>query len=187
MRLALLFLVSAVATAAAQDSSFSQLRLRGSVLRNPVIGQISDDWSAKTGAQVEIAANVARGELGLAVGYLGYDATTGKPPFTATLFTLAWMVPVTRVAGVELSAGARLTDLKMEFDDPSIVEGLRTEEEVMLGAIGRARLPLGRKFSAFIDGSYGVLMLHTKTPVALIHAGIERTMRNPGWLRDILR
>lgn len=187
MRLAVLFLVSALATGSAQDTSFSQLRLRGSVLRNPVIGQIRDDWKPRTGGQFEIAANVGWGDLGLAVGYLGYDATTGKPPFTATLFTLAWTAPAVRVAGAELSAGVRLTDLKMEFDDPSIVEGLRTEEEILLGAIARARVPLGRTYSAFIDGSYGVLMLHTKTPVVLVHAGIERTLRTPDWLRDILR
>lgn len=187
MRLTLMLVLSAMATASAQDSSFSQLRLRGSVFRNPVIGHLADDWRAKTGGQVEIAANVARGELGLAVGHIGYVPTTGKPSFTGTLVTLAWMMPVVRAARIELSAGARLTDLRMDFDDPSLVGGLRTEEEVMLGAIGRARLPIGHRFSAFVDGSYGVLMLDTKTPMVLVHAGIERTARTPGWLRGILQ
>lgn len=187
MKLTFVFLVAATASASAQDSSFAELRLRGSLFRNPVVGQVSDDWRAKTGAQLELATNVGRGELGLAVGHLAYTPTTGKPAFTGTLFTLAWLMPVARVSRVELDAGVRLTDLRMDFDDPSLVWGLRTEEEVMLGVIGRARFPVGRRFSVFVDGSYGLLMLNTKTPMVLIHGGMERTMRTPDWLRDILR
>jgi hypothetical protein len=187
MRLAALFLITAAAACAAQDSSFSELRVRASVLRNPVIGHVGDDWHAGTGGQIELGTNVGRGDLGLAVGHIGYTATSGRPPFTGTLFTLAWMTPVVSRERLELTAGARLTDFRMDFDDPSLVGGLRTEEEVMLGMVSRARLILGRRFSVFVEGSYGVLMLETKTRMVLLNAGVERDLRMPDWLRGILR
>ncbi|HET9424119.1 MAG TPA: hypothetical protein VFO55_02010 [Gemmatimonadaceae bacterium] len=188
MKAPMVLLLTAFAAASGQDStSFSELRLRVSAFRNPVIGHIADDWRPGTGGQVELATNVGRGDLGLSVSHIRYTPTSGKPPFTGTMFTLALMTPFMSVARMELSAGARLTDLRLDIDDPALVGGLRTEEEVMLGAIARARLPLGHRFSAFVDGSWGVLMLDTKTPVVLLHAGVERGMRMPGFLREILR
>ena len=187
MRLVALLLIVAFAGASAQDSSFTRLKVRGSLFRNPVIGRIGDDWHGGTGAQLELATNVGPGDLGVAVGHIGYSPTTGQPAFTGTLITLAWITPVVTARRGDVSAGARLTDLRMDFDDPALIGGLRTEEEVMLGVIARGRLSLGRRFSAFVDGSYGVLMLETRTPVVLIHAGVERDMRMPDWLRGILR
>jgi hypothetical protein len=57
----------------------------------------------------------------------------------------------------------------------------------MTGVLGRARIPLGRGFAAFVDGSWDLLMLSTKTPMVFVHAGVERTMRMPGFLQGILR
>lgn len=187
MKVLMVMMVAACAVANAQDTSFSRLTLRGSVFRNPVSGHIGSDWSAKTGAQLAAATNVGRGGLELAVGHIGYRPTTGKPPFTGTMFTLAWTTPELIVSRMALSGGVRLTDLRMDFDDPSLVGGLRTEEEVMTGVLGRARIPLGRGFAAFVDGSWDLLMLSTKTPMVFVHAGVERTMRMPGFLQGILR
>jgi hypothetical protein len=180
-------LLLGASTASAQDSSFAELRLRGSVFRNPVSGHIADDWRPKTGVQIEAASNVGRSELALAIGHIGYEATTGKPPFTGTLFSLGWSVPVKRWNRLALDLGARLTDLRMDFDDPSLVGGLRTEEEVVLSGLARGRVSLGRRFSVYADVSYGVLMLSTKTPMLLVSAGVERSVTTPGWLRGLLR
>lgn len=183
-----LLLVLGVASQAwAQDTSFSELRLRGSLFRNPVIGQIGDDWRAKTGIQLEVGSNVGIGDLSLAVGHIGYEALTGRPPFTGTLFSLGWSVPALRAGRARLDVGARLTDMRMDFDDPALVAGLRTEEEIILNGIARGRVALGQRFTAYADVSYGVLMLSTKTPVLLIGAGFERAVGAPRWLRTILR
>lgn len=187
MKVLSLMMIAAFVAAGAQDSSFSRLALRGSVFRNPVAGHIASDWSAKTGVQIAAATNVGRGGLELAVGHIGYRPTTGKPPFTGTMFTLAWTTPEVAVSRMTLSGGVRLTDLRMDFDDPSLVGGLRTEEEVMTGLLGRARIPLGWGFAGFVDGSWDLLMLSTKTPMVFVHAGVERTMRMPGFLQTILR
>ena len=183
---ACLLLLSAGA-ASAQDSSFAMIWLRGSVIRNPVSGHIADDWRAKTGLQLEAGSNVGRGELALAVGHIGYDATTGKPPFTGTLFSLGWTKPVMGWHRVRIDLGARLTDLRMDFDDPSLVGGLRTEEEVVVGGLARATVPLGDRFGAYAEASYGVLMLSTNTPMLFAAVGIERSVTTPGWLRGFLR
>src|SRR6476661_7347720 len=60
-------------------------------------------------------------------------------------------------------AGVSLTDMRLDFDDPALVGGLRTEEEVILAAIVRGRVALNERFAAFAEGSYGVLMLSTRT------------------------
>ena len=89
--------------------------------------------------------------------------------------------------GTRAWTGARLTDVRMDFDDPSMVAGLRTEEEVMLSVVGRMRVSLGRGFSAFAEGSYGRLMLSTRTPIATAAVGMEHGLPMPGWLAGILR
>ena len=187
MRPMAVILLCIAARAGAQDSTYSELRFRLSAFRNPLAGHITDDWRAGTGIQAEIATPLASGEFAMAMGHVGYASTTGKPNYTGTLFTLAWTAPVATVSRLQLSGGIRLTDYRMDFDDPTIVVGLRTEEEVMLGVIGRARLGLGRRLALFADASYGVLMLGTRTPMVLVHVGVQRAVTTPEWIRSILR
>lgn len=187
MKYAALLLLCFATRLGAQDTSYSELRFRLSLFRNPIAGPITEDWRPGTGAQFEVATPIAFGELGLAAGHASYTPTTGKPAYSATLFTLAWMAPSRAISRATLSAGVRLTDYRMDFDDPSLVGGLRTEEEVLLGVIVRIEVPLGRRFAVFSDGSYGVLMLGTHTPMALVHLGVERAVTTPTWIRDILR
>lgn len=188
MRTAFVLLLTAFAsTASAQDSSFTRMQVRGSLLRNPVSGHIADDWESRTGAQVDIGVNVGRGELAATVAHLGFEPLSGKPPFTGTLVSLGWTTPLLRAGRLTLEGGPRLTDLRMDFDDPSLVVGLRTEEEVMLGVVARARMPFRGRYGLFVEGSYGALILSTKTPMAFLNAGVAASFRTPGWIRGILR
>jgi hypothetical protein len=187
MKRVLMLLVLMGATAGAQDSSFTRLRLRASVVRMPVIGHIGDDWRARTGAQLEIGSNVGVGELSLAAARVAFEPTTGRPPFTETIFSLSWLRPIASVARSELAVGGRLSDVRMDFDDPALVAGLRTEEEVLLSLVARGRLGVGRGFSAFIETAAGAFMLSTRTPTVSVAAGLERGMPSPKWLRDFLR
>jgi hypothetical protein len=187
MRRALILLVLATTTAAAQDTSFNRLYLRGSVVRLPIIGHIGDDWRAQTGAQLEIGSNVGSGELSLSVARIAFVPTTGKPAFTETIFSLAWLRPVLSAPRGDLSVGGRLSDVRMDFDDPTLVEGLRTEEEVLLSVVARGRLGVARGFSAFVETAGGVFMLSTRTPTVSVAVGIEHGISSPKWLRDLLR
>jgi hypothetical protein len=180
-------LLLAAATASAQDSSFTQLLVRGSVLRMPSTGHIGDYWRPGTGGQVEIASNVGAGELGLAVARVAFDPKATTPAFTETIFSLAWTRSLVSGSRASFAAGARLSDVRMDFDDASIVGGLRTEEEVLLSAVGRGRVVLGRGFSGFLEGSWGLFMLSTRTPTATVAAGVEHGLPMPAWLRTILR
>ncbi len=184
-RVALLVLLVG-STASAQDSSFTVLRARAGVLRLPVVGHIADDWSSKTGGQVDVASNVGSNEIALSVGRVGFDPVTGKPPFTETMISLSWARPIVRGGPVALHLGARLTDVRMDFDDPAMVAGLRNEEEQLLSALGRARLALGGRYSAFIESTYGILMTSTRSPTATLAVGLQREGRMPGWLRAFL-
>jgi hypothetical protein len=185
-RLALLFLLGATA-AAAQDSSFSTIRVRASLLRLPVVGHIGDDWRAKTGAQVDLASDVGAGELALGVGHVGFEPTTGHPAFTETLISLAWTRSILEHRALGLQAGARLTDVRMDFDDPALVAGLQTEEEQLISSLVRGRLSLGHRFSGFAEATYGVFMTSTRTATATVAVGIQRDGTMPGWLRGFLR
>ena len=182
-----MLLVLVAGTAVAQDSSFSRLRIRGSVVRLPVIGHIGDDWRAQTGAQLEIGSNVGNGELSLAAARIAFEPTTGKPRFTETVFSLSWLRPVAATPRGELAVGGRLSDVRMDFDDPALVAGLRTEEEVLLAVVARGRLSVGRGFGAFLEMAAGALMLSTRTPTVSVAAGLEHGLSSPSWLRDFLR
>ena len=187
MKRMVVLILCAATSASAQDSSFSALRLQAAVLRLPVIGEMRHDWRVRTGGQIGVASNVGAGEIGLTVGHIGFDATTGKPPFTETMFSLGWTRALMRAGPIGFDAGARLTDVRMDFDDPSLVGGLRTEEEQLISAIARSRLSLGRKFSGFVEATYGVLMTSTRTPTVSLALGIQRAGVMPAWLRDFLR
>ena len=152
----------------------------------PVSGHIEEDWRAGTGAQVELASNVGANEIAFGIGHVGFDPLTGRPAFAETLIGLSWMHPVIRGAA-GLDVGARLTDVRMDFDDPALVGGLRNEEEQLISVVGRGRARLGRGFSAFAEGSAGVLMLSTRTPVVTIAVGLEHGNAMPRWLQGFLR
>jgi hypothetical protein len=181
----LLVLVASVASA--QDSSFAALGFRGGLLRNPVAGHIADDWSPGTGVSGEAATNVGKAELSLGFSHLGYDPITGKPPYKATMFSLTAARSVIGRSRGTVSAGVRLTDYRMDFDDPLVGAGLKTEEEVMLSAVGRGSVQVRGPWKLFADASYGILMLGTKTHMVFISAGAEYDTRMPGWLRDFLK
>jgi hypothetical protein len=187
MRLAAILVVLAATTLSAQDTSFARLHLRAGATRLPVTGHIADDWHAGTGAQVEAGSNVGRGELALGLGHTGFDPTTGKPPFSATFFSLAWTGVVFQSPRIGVDAGARLSDVFMNIDDPAQVIGLRHEEDVMISVVGRGRLAIGRGFDAFAEAAYGSVMLSTRTPVASISLGLGRNTGMPHWLREFLR
>lgn len=186
-RYALVAVACVATTAAAQDTSFAHLRVRGGALRLPSIGHIADDWRAGTGIQLDVASNVGPGELAIGVSRVAFTPTTGRPPFTETAFSLAWTRPIARGVRGGFDGGARLSDVRMDFDDPSLVGGLRTEEEVMLAVVGRADGSVGRGFSVFVEGAYGAFMLSTRTPTVAVAAGVQHGAPMPGWLRRILR
>lgn len=186
-RIALVLACCLAAQANAQDTSFSRLRLRGALLVPADVGRIGDDWNAKPGAQLEAASNVGRSELALGVGHMGFDPIGSKPSFAETLLSLSWSMPVWRPSRGGLYAGARLTDIRMDFDDPTLVGGLTTEEETMLAAIARAQVAVGRRFSGFAEMSYGAALHSTRTPMLLVAIGLQRDVAMPGWLRGVLR
>lgn len=171
----------------AQDTAYSRLDLRLSVLSNPASGGISEDWRSGTGIEAEVGTPLAFGKAALSVGHLAFEPKGGRPPFRMTAFGLTYSVPVLSWRTSELAAGVRLADMRMDFDDPAIDEGLRTEEEVFLGGTARAKVMLPRGFSASVDATYGVLMLGRRTPMAFITAGVGRRVVTPGWMRDVLR
>jgi hypothetical protein len=188
MKLSLaILLAAAAANASAQDSSFARLQVRGSIVRNPVSGHIADDWDSRTGGQLDVGLNVGRGEVAATAAHLGFRPTTGKPPFTGTFVSLSWTTRLISAGRLRVEGGPRLTDLRMDFDDPSLVVGLRTEEEVMLGAVARAIVPVRGRYTAFVEGSYGALMLSTRTSMLFVSAGIGASFSTPGWVRGILR
>jgi hypothetical protein len=174
--------------AGAQDSSaYRELRIRASLVSNPEAGAISSDWKPGVGKQIDVATPLAVGELAVSVGRIHYKPLTGKPSYAATVFTFAWLTPEVSVSRARLSAGLRLSDYRMDFDDPSLVGGLRTEEEVMPGVIAKGRLAIGRRVSLVGDASYAILMLGHHTRMTLLTAGAEYALPTPGWLRDIMR
>jgi hypothetical protein len=175
-------------SAGAQDSAaYGELRLRASALSNPVAGAITDDWRPLIGKQLEVGTPIPVGEVAMMVGRVHYKPLTGKPAYKATFVTLAWFAPEISVTRLRLSGGVRLTDYMMNFDDPSMVAGLRTEEEVMPGVIGRARLRITRRVSLLADASYGRLLLGVHTNMVMLTAGAEYALPTLGWLRDALR
>jgi len=187
MKLVAAVLLFTATVVSAQDTSFSRLHLRAGAMRLPVTGHIGDDWRPGTGAQAEAASNVGPGELALGFGRIGWEPTSGKPSFSTMFFSLAWTADVVRSSRAGMSVGARLSDVFMNFNDVAQVIGLRHEEEMMISAVGRGHLSIGRGFDAFAEATYGSFRLSTKTPLASVTLGVGRDMAMPGWLRGILR
>jgi hypothetical protein len=187
MRAAILLLVIAAASGAQQTAPYSELRLRIGAVSNTSAGAIGDDWTAKTGFAFDVATPLSEGDLGLGLAHVGYTSSTGKPAYDATIFSLSWLSTEVGRGMARVSAGVRLSDYRMDFNDPSLVGGLRTEEEVMPAVLARGRLVLTSRWSLVADGSYGLLMLGHRTPMTFVSAGGQATVGTPGWLRDFLR
>lgn len=174
--------------ARAQDSAaYGEMRFRVGAVDNAHAGAISRDWKPLIGKQIEVATPLAVGEVGASVARVHYEPLTGKPAYKATLFTISWLAPEIRVGRAGLAAGFRYSDYRMDFDDPTLVGGLRTEEEVMPGVIARGRVILTRRISLVGDASYGVLMLGHHTRMVLLAAAAQYALPTPAWLRGIMR
>ena len=186
-RAALVLVCCLAAQARAQDTSFSRLRLRGALLVPVSVGRVADNWKAKPGVQVEAASNVGTSELAFTVGHIAFEPIGTKPSFSETLLSLSWATPVWTGRRAGVYAGLRLTDIRMDFDDPTLVGGLTTEEETMLAAVGRAGFPVAGRFGGFAEVSYGAALHSTRTPMLLGAIGLERAVAMPGWLRGVLR
>jgi hypothetical protein len=188
MKSAAIILAVIAASASAQGvAPYSELRFRGSLVKNTSFGAISDNWSAKTGFTVDVGTPLTAGEVALGLSHIGYTSTTGQPDYKATVFSLSWLSPEYGHRIVKVSGGIRLSDYRMDFDDPNAGPGLKTEEEVMPGVIGRGRLALTPRFSLVADGAYGLLMVAHHTPMTFLSVGGQATVAAPGWLRDFLR
>jgi len=179
--------VAAGSSAAQQPAAYSELRFRAGVVSNTSAGAIADDWNAKTGFGVDVATPLSQGEVGLGLSHVAYASTTGKPAYDATIFSLSWLSSEAGVGIARISGGVRLSDYRMDFNDPTLVGGLRTEEEVMPAVVARGRLVLTPRWSLVADGSYGRLMLGHHTPMTFVSLSGQASVGSPGWLRDFLR
>jgi hypothetical protein len=187
MKRFLILLLGAAPLGAQDSTAYRELRFRASAVDNVHAGAIERDWQPLIGKQVEVAVPLAVGEVGMAVGRIHYKPLTGHPAYKATLITLSWLTPELALWKARLAGGARFSDYRMDFDDPSMVSGLRTEEEVMPAAIIRGRIVASKRVSVFADASYGVLMLGHRTRMAFVSVGAQYALRNPSWLQGIMR
>jgi hypothetical protein len=187
MKRLLMLLIGAAPLGAQDSTAYRELWFRASAIDNVHAGAIDRDWKPLIGKQVEVATPLSVGELGLAVGRIHYKPLTGHPAYKATLITLSWLTPELVVWRARLAGGARFSDYRMDFDDPSVVSGLRTEEEVMPAVIVRGRIVASKRASVFADASYGVLMLGHRTRMVLLSGGAQYALPTPSWLQGIMR
>jgi hypothetical protein len=168
---------------------FSELTIRGSVLRVRPDARFDTLYDAHIGGRLEIETPVGAGVFALSAERTAFAARHLPPRtnFDATLLALGWGLSPVTVSAFRISAGARIGEMLMAFHDTIIDPGLKDESELYVGAYAMATLRLPHQLGLTASASYGHVHLNVPLHLASFTAGLEYRLDTPAWLRDFLR
>lgn len=142
-------------------------------------------WEPGYGGDVSVATPFYAGVAEAGGSLHRYGAQAEVPRFDALLVFAGWGAALTPVRPLSLYAGIRVGNYRMMFDHDTYA-GVRNESEVTLGVHTRADLRLGNGWTAYASGSFLQTYTYIRLRSVYVGAGISRTVRTPGWLRDLL-
>jgi hypothetical protein len=168
---------------------YSRIGIRVSGVQPVSIGAFRSLYSSSRGVSAAVEVPAEFGSLGVAMSRQTFSrlADGPAPEMKATTHAIEWRSPAAVARRLSASAGVTVADFDMAFADTVIVEGLRDERELMVGATGRFAIEITRHWSISADAMVARIMLHQPVTMTTLSAGLAWSARPPAWLQRFLR
>lgn len=184
LRLALLLLLAGPAAA----QPFGTLEVGLSGVGTFGEAPYTDFWEPGPGAAIRVATPFYLGHVAAGVYVARHASVEGVevPDFLALYFFGTWGVEVPLPGGLRLEPGVHAGLFRMEFDTDD-APAVRNEAELAVGPELWLSVPVGRGWRVRAGGGTARLFTFERIDLRFAQVGVSRTLRTPGWLRDILR
>ena len=153
------------------------------------VGQVYEsdlnaDWSSPAGVEVYLGTPFYAGRVKLGAQIVPYAAETEDvPAFRSNYLFSEWQFEFALLEQVSATAGFRIGVLHMDFE--GLTGAARTEREVAARAVAGLRYRTG-PWAAYLQGSYGSVVLSHPIQQAHVTLGISRSFSTPAWLQEAL-
>jgi hypothetical protein len=168
-----------------KPAPYSRLRIRLSGARNVNRDQVHDFWRAGTGGSLAVTTPFYVGSIGLDGTLIPFwKRDPARPNLRVLLVAVDWGSEIPTPGPLRVRASARVGDFVMAIENPNV--RLDTESELFVGAGLSAAMPLWKRFSLALAGSYAHVYTRPTFDLAVLTIGLEYATRTPRWLRTIL-
>lgn len=143
-------------------------------------------WTPGPGGEVRVSTPFYIGNVFAGATASRYaPATSGVPGFLGIFAYAGWEYGFRPLPRVTLSAGGRVGNLRMSFDEFTF-EGDRNESEMTAAASARLQVRIVDGVSAYVAGTYMKTFTFVRLQFAYASAGLSFQFNTPEWLRDLL-
>ncbi|HEX6089565.1 MAG TPA: hypothetical protein VFZ13_05320 [Gemmatimonadales bacterium] len=189
LRLLLLLVVMAIPAVAHSQSStpFGTVALSlGSALE---IDRSSNlvSWDGAPGIEARVLLPFYLGSVELGATQSSYRSiVAGVPGFRARYVFIGWNAGARPARRLVARAGTRIGVYDLQFDDESLPDYSRSENEVAAELMTEIDLGLGRRWSAVAGAGGRIVFTEPRMRQLSLSLALRRTFAAPEWLRDFL-
>lgn len=189
LRLLLLLVVMAIPAVAHSQSStpFGTVALSlGSALE---IDRSSNlvSWDGAPGIEARVLLPFYLGSVELGATQSSYRSiVAGVPGFRARYVFIGWNAGARPARRLVARAGTRIGVYDLQFDDESLPDYSRSENEVAAELMTEIDLGLARRWSAVAGAGGRIVFTEPRMRQLSLSLALRRTFAAPEWLRDFL-
>ena len=144
-------------------------------------------WHPSPGIEARVRFPFYAGSVELGATQATFDSQDGDiPGFRARYIFVGWGVGVGPVSRLTWRTGARLGVYDLQFDDESLADYVRSENETATEIVTELELALSRDWSAAAGMGGRLVFTEPRLRQLTLTAAIRRALVTPEWLRDFL-
>ncbi len=189
LRLLLLLVVMAIPAVAHSQSStpFGTVALSlGSALEIDRSSNLAS-WDGAPGIEARVLLPFYLGSVELGATQSSYRSiVAGVPGFRARYVFIGWNAGARPARRLVARAGTRIGVYDLQFDDESLPDYSRSENEVAAELMTEIDLGLGRRWSAVAGAGGRIVFTEPRMRQLSLSLALRRTFAAPEWLRDFL-
>ena len=146
-----------------------------------------DGWEPSPGFEVRALFPFHAGSVEFGAAQTSFDShIDGVPGFRARYVFIGWGAAARPIARVAWRTGVRLGVYDLQFDDETIPDYARSENEIATELVSDLAFDLGRRWSLLGGAGGRVVFTRPRMRQLTVTVGVRRTFDSPEWLRDFL-
>jgi len=179
-------LTAAPSAAQERAAPFETIGVSVSLVANVNRNAFHATWRSGAGAELGLASPFYAGTVELGIDQAGFESRTpGVPDFRSRFIFLGWHAGVAS-RSLRWSAGGRLGPYTMRFDDSSLPDYRRHENELGTELVSRLGWRPAAPWELAFSARYRTVLTEPRLRHVNLAFTATRDFRTPRWLRDFL-